>query len=104
MRIALWTVVLTLLIQACAPASAPSTAPTPAPTAPPAPKPQAAASPSPAAAASPQASPAAAGKPAAAAPAGFDEQAVASFYRNNTVKIVVGFSPGGGYDLYARLV
>ncbi|HEX2255512.1 MAG TPA: tripartite tricarboxylate transporter substrate-binding protein [Afifellaceae bacterium] len=29
--------------------------------------------------------------------------AVEEFYSGRTVKIVVGFSPGGGYDLYARL-
>ena len=29
---------------------------------------------------------------------------VASFYHGNTVHMVVGFSPGGGYDLYARVV
>ena len=31
-------------------------------------------------------------------------QDVASFYNGKTVRIVVGFSPGGGYDQYARLV
>jgi tripartite-type tricarboxylate transporter receptor subunit TctC len=31
------------------------------------------------------------------------EESVADFYEGNTVRIVVGFSPGGGYDLYARL-
>jgi tripartite-type tricarboxylate transporter receptor subunit TctC len=29
---------------------------------------------------------------------------VADFYKGRTVSIVVGFSPGGGYDLYGRLV
>lgn len=29
---------------------------------------------------------------------------VATFYKGNTVKIIVGFSPGGGYDSYARLM
>jgi len=29
---------------------------------------------------------------------------VADFYQGNTVRIVVGFGAGGGYDLYARLV
>jgi tripartite-type tricarboxylate transporter receptor subunit TctC len=28
--------------------------------------------------------------------------AVADFYRGKTVQVVVGFGPGGGYDLYAR--
>jgi len=42
----------------------------------------------------------------AAAPAkpGFDEKAVADFYRNKTIRIVVGFSAGGGYDQYSRLI
>ena len=35
---------------------------------------------------------------------GFDEQAVASFYRGKTLRIVVGFAPGGGFDTYARAV
>jgi tripartite-type tricarboxylate transporter receptor subunit TctC len=41
---------------------------------------------------------------AAAAGAGFDEKAVADFYRGKTVRIIVGFSAGGGYDAYSRLV
>src|SRR5215831_9136963 len=42
----------------------------------------------------------------AAAPAkpGFDEKAVADFYLNKTIRIVVGFSAGGGYDQYSRLI
>jgi tripartite-type tricarboxylate transporter receptor subunit TctC len=31
-------------------------------------------------------------------------QDVASFYKGKTFRIVVGFSPGGGYDVYARLL
>jgi len=31
-------------------------------------------------------------------------QGVAEFYRGRTVTIVIGFSVGGGYDLYARLL
>ena len=31
-------------------------------------------------------------------------QDAASFYNGKTVRIVVGFSPGGGYDQYARLL
>jgi tripartite-type tricarboxylate transporter receptor subunit TctC len=31
-------------------------------------------------------------------------QDAGAFYRNKTVQIVVGFSSGGGYDLYARLL
>jgi tripartite-type tricarboxylate transporter receptor subunit TctC len=30
-------------------------------------------------------------------------QAVADFYKGKTVKIIVGFAPGGGYDIYGRL-
>ena len=26
----------------------------------------------------------------------------ATFYKGKTVRIVVGFTPGGGYDIYAR--
>ena len=32
------------------------------------------------------------------------QDAVAQFYRGKTVTIVIGSSPGGGYDLYGRLV
>jgi tripartite-type tricarboxylate transporter receptor subunit TctC len=31
-------------------------------------------------------------------------QDVASFYKGRTVTVAVGFSPGGGFDIYARLV
>jgi len=31
-------------------------------------------------------------------------QDAASFYKGKTVKIIVGFGPGGGYDAYARLI
>src|SRR5712691_449189 len=31
-------------------------------------------------------------------------QDVATFYKGKTLRIVVGFSPAGGYDLYARLL
>jgi tripartite-type tricarboxylate transporter receptor subunit TctC len=31
-------------------------------------------------------------------------EAVADFYRGKTVTLVVGYGPGGGYDIYARLV
>lgn len=33
-----------------------------------------------------------------------DEQAMAEFYSDNTVELLVGFSAGGGYDTYARTV
>ena len=31
-------------------------------------------------------------------------QGVAEFYRGRTINFVVGFGPGGGYDLYARVI
>jgi len=34
----------------------------------------------------------------------FDERAVAAFYRGKIVRIVVGFPPGGGADVYSRLI
>src|ERR687892_1391827 len=34
----------------------------------------------------------------------YDEKAVAEFYRGKTVRIVVGFSAGGGYDQYSKLI
>ena len=30
--------------------------------------------------------------------------AVADFYRGKQVKLIVGYGPGGGYDVYARLL
>jgi tripartite-type tricarboxylate transporter receptor subunit TctC len=33
-----------------------------------------------------------------------DEKAVADFYRGKTVRIIVGFSAGGGYDQYSRVI
>ncbi len=31
-------------------------------------------------------------------------QSVAEFYRNRQVQVLIGYSPGGGYDLYARVL
>ena len=36
--------------------------------------------------------------------AGYDEKAVADFYRGKTVTIIVGHSAGGGFDRYARAI
>lgn len=44
------------------------------------------------------------GLAAQTAKTGYDEKAVAEFYRGKTVRIVVGFSAGGGYDQYSRLI
>ena len=41
---------------------------------------------------------------AVAAPAPASADAVADFYQGRTVSLFVGFPPGGGYDLYARLI
>jgi tripartite-type tricarboxylate transporter receptor subunit TctC len=46
-------------------------------------------------------------QPGAGAPtaeAAFNERAVADFYRGKTVRVVVGFGPGGAFDLHARLL
>ena len=34
----------------------------------------------------------------------FDEKTVADFYKGKTVRIIVGYAPGGGYDTYSRLI
>jgi tripartite-type tricarboxylate transporter receptor subunit TctC len=54
--------------------------------------------------AKPAASPAA--KPALSKAEGatFDEKAVADFYRGKNIRIIVGFTPGGNFDLYSRLL
>src|ERR687887_404660 len=94
-----------ILVAACgqAPPAAPTatTAPAPKPTAAPAPPTAAPAAPTPAAA--PTAAPGAVSKPTGAA-ATFNEQAVADFSRGKTIRYIIGFGPGGGYDTYARLV
>jgi tripartite-type tricarboxylate transporter receptor subunit TctC len=41
---------------------------------------------------------------AGARPAMADERALADFYGKNKITIAVGFSPGGNYDLYARVI
>lgn len=93
------------VLAACQQTAAPPTA---APAAKPteAPKPAAAAaSPVSSPAAAPAKAPAVASPtaPAAAKP-GFDEKAVSDFYSGKTVRLIVGFAPGGGYDTYTRLI
>ena len=39
---------------------------------------------------------------ALAIPAGAQAQSVADFYKGKTVTVIVGYTAGGGYDLYAR--
>jgi tripartite-type tricarboxylate transporter receptor subunit TctC len=39
-----------------------------------------------------------------AAPSAAVAQPASEFFKGRTIKIVVGFGPGGGYDLYARLL
>ncbi len=91
-------------IAACGPsgAPAPTTAPAkpaPAPSPPPATE-QSAAKPAskPTEGAAPKPAESPSGRPA------FDEKAVADFYRNKTVRIIVGFDPGGAFDGYSRLL
>lgn len=38
------------------------------------------------------------------AAASYDDKAVADFYRGKSVRIIVGFSAGGGYDAYSRVI
>lgn len=107
--IPVWLGVTLILLVGCAPASAPAptavksaAAPTTAPTAPAAKASSVAkAEASPAARPAPSPSVKPAPSPAAAP---FDEKAVADFYRGKTVRIVVGYGAGGGYDTYARLI
>lgn len=94
--------VLLLSVTACAPAApATPTAPPPKPTAQ-----QPVAKPTEKPAAAPTAAEKVAAKPTEkpASKAAFDEKAVADFYRGKTVRIIVGASPGGGYDTYSRLI
>lgn len=44
------------------------------------------------------------GSSAQGAAARFDERAAADFYRGKIIRIVVGFPPGGGADVYSRLI
>ena len=41
---------------------------------------------------------------AAPAKPAYNEKAVADFYHGKTLRIIVGFSAGGGYDQYSRLI
>jgi tripartite-type tricarboxylate transporter receptor subunit TctC len=87
-RTALSLLGVLLLIACSAPAA-------PAPTATPAPA-------KPGAAGQPAATSAA--QPAATSAGGFDEKAVADFYRGKTVRVVIGFGAGGVVDVYSRTI
>jgi len=39
-----------------------------------------------------------------AAPATADDEAVARFYKGRTIQLYIGYSAGGGYDIYARVL
>jgi tripartite-type tricarboxylate transporter receptor subunit TctC len=97
----------TLLLAACGPTAASSPTAAPKPTTASAATTAANPSASPSAAANLSASPVTsaspAASPAAAAPT-YDEKAVADFYRGKTIRLIVGFGAGGGYDTYSRLV
>ena len=38
------------------------------------------------------------------APAAFAQSPIEEFYKGKTVNVIIGYSPGGGYDIYARLL
>jgi tripartite-type tricarboxylate transporter receptor subunit TctC len=111
-------VVLLLVAAACAPSAAPvatnppaqpTTAKPAAKSAPPTAAPVAPSAPAvaPTASAARPAATAAQAKtgPSPVAPAAaFDEKAVADFYRGKTVRILVGYAPGGTFDLYSRFL
>jgi tripartite-type tricarboxylate transporter receptor subunit TctC len=44
------------------------------------------------------------GEAAQAPKPSYDEKAVANFYRGKSIRIIVGFTAGGGYDQYSRLI
>ena len=111
-RLPLLTVfLLAAMLGACAPTAPPAqpTAPAAPPTAAPTTAPATTAAPA-AAPTSPPAvptlAPTAAPKPAAATPGArpVNEQAVADFYRGKTLRLIVGFGAGGGYDTYSRVI
>src|SRR6516164_3798143 len=41
---------------------------------------------------------------AAALPLSIRAQPAADFYRGKTLRMIIGYGPGGGYDIYGRLV
>jgi tripartite-type tricarboxylate transporter receptor subunit TctC len=104
-------ILVSTALAGCAPSAAPTATsvaakpPATAAASKPAASPAAAAPPAPAGSPATAASPAVvAASPAAKPVAAFDEVAVANFYRGKTGKVIVGFAPGGGYDIFARLV
>lgn len=86
------TLSLSALLAACAPAAPSPTAPPPRPTE--APKPAAKSTDAPRPTDKPVEKPAA--RPAA--------PSVEEFYKGKTVRFIVGFAPGGGFDTYTRLI
>jgi tripartite-type tricarboxylate transporter receptor subunit TctC len=89
-------------VGACGPSTQPAPPPVKSEAKPAAPEKPAAAAPADKPAEKPAAKPA---EPVAAAPAPkVDTKALADFYKDKTLRIIVGSAPGGGYDAYARLV
>ena len=37
-------------------------------------------------------------------PQAYAQESEAAYYQGKTVRIVVGYGPGGGYDIYARMI
>ncbi|HYU17393.1 MAG TPA: hypothetical protein VEQ11_01720 [Chloroflexota bacterium] len=91
-----------LLAAACGPAATPAPKTEAKPTEAPKAAAPVAAQPTAAPTAAKPVAPPATAAPAAAAPPKVDTKAIEDFYKGKTVRIVVGFAAGGGYDTYAR--